>query len=281
VRRPSGIELALWKRAIGGARYVKERPQFALNEALLRKRTRRYTIRRTDRQLTIRHPLVDAYIVTEVLGGSYDIPREVVDALSSVHPLRIGELGGHIGSATLALIDQFPEATVTVFEPHPDNVRLLRDTVKANHLDEQVTIHAKAAGTAAGQMVMDGYSALVHYVRDEDEVIDDMPFFRSVLGPTTPVTVEVVDVFPTLAGCDLLKIDIEGGEWPILADPRFASLPARAITMEYHGWGAPSPDSARSATELLNRAGFQVGEPFDVRGDTGVPWAWKPAPTAT
>jgi hypothetical protein len=51
--------------------------------------------------------------------------------------------------------------------------------------------------------------------------------------------------------------------------------------MEYHGWGAPGPDAAQAVKDLLTRAGFTVGEPFDVRPDEGLIWAWKPASPAS
>jgi len=46
--------------------------------------------------------------------------------------------------------------------------------------------------------------------------------------------------------------------------------------LEYHPQGAPGPDPAEAAAALLRDAGFRVGEPFDVRGDAGVLWAWRP-----
>ena len=45
-----------------------------------------------------------------------------------------------------------------------------------------------------------------------------------------------------MAEADLVKIDIEGGEWPILTDPRFAQLPTPALVIEYHPAGCPGPD---------------------------------------
>jgi Methyltransferase FkbM domain len=83
-------------------------------------------------------------------------------------------------------------------------------------------------------------------------------------------------VLPLIADADLLKIDIEGSEWPILADSRFKTLSARAVVLEYHPQGAPGPDPAAAAAGLLRAAAFAVGKPFDVRGHAGVMWAWKP-----
>jgi FkbM family methyltransferase len=275
--RPSRAELSIWRGTVGASRYFTDAPRFALNELLLRRRTRRYTVRETGRKLIVRHPLVDAYVVSEVLGGTYRVPREAVETLSEAEPLRIVDLGGHIGSATLAMLDQFPDATVTVFEPNPDNARILKAMVSANRLEDKVTVRTQAAGAAHGRVEMDGYSGLAHFSRDDTEMIDELPFLQNALRgvPVTRASVEVVDVLPVLGECDLLKMDIEGAEWPILSDPRFADLPVRALVLEYHRWGAPDPDPAESAARLLREAGFEVGEPFDVRPDAGVLWAWR------
>ena len=82
------------------------------------------------------------------------------------------------------------------------------------------------------------------------------------------------DVFPFLAEADLVKFDIEGAEWAIVADHRFAELEAAAVVLEYHPIGAPADPEGTLAHEL-GRAGYQVGRP--VRGvDGGVVWAWRP-----
>ena len=67
-------------------------------------------------------------------------------------------------------------------------------------------------------------------------------------------TLPAADVFPYLEGADLVKIDIEGGEWPILSDPRFAELEARALVLEYHPHLCPGPDPRECADGLLARA---------------------------
>ena len=70
--------------------------------------------------------------------------------------------------------------------------------------------------------------------------------------------VEVVDVLPEVVAADFLKIDIEGGEWPILADRRFRDVRARALVMEYHRMGSPGEDAAAEASRLLRDAGFDM-----------------------
>ena len=55
-----------------------------------------------------------------------------------------------------------------------------------------------------------------------------------------------------------MKIDIEGGEWAILADERLAAAGAMVIVMEWHARNSPSDDPHHAATALLERAGYTV-----------------------
>ena len=57
---------------------------------------------------------------------------------------------------------------------------------------------------------------------------------------------------------DFAKIDIEGAEWALLADPRFSALRATTIVLEYHVEGCPSPDPRAAAEEALKTAGFEI-----------------------
>lgn len=273
--RPSRTELLLWAGTVRTARHVTDARRFALNELLLRRRTRRYTLAESGRQVIVRHPIVDAFVVGEVLGGAYSLPSQVQRALDGEGPLRIVELGGHIGTMTLAMLDRFSDSTVTVYEAHPDNARILTAAVGANGAQDRVTVHARAAGAAPGRLELSGASALAHSSEHGEEVLEAFPYLRRILGESAPVTVEVEDVLPIVCQADFLKIDIEGGEWPILADPRFKDAVARALVIEYHRMGAPGEDAAAEARRLIGAAGFEVSEPFGVTDDVGMLWAWR------
>ena len=71
--------------------------------------------------------------------------------------------------------------------------------------------------------------------------------------------VRTVDWFPLFAEADFVKMDIEGGEWPILGDPRLRDLERLTLVMEYHRVGAPSLPAGAAARGLLEDAGFEVG----------------------
>jgi FkbM family methyltransferase len=276
MRRLSPVAMIVWALTVAAARHVTDPVRFAANELALRRVTRRYTVRGSGRQVLIRHPLLDAFILDEVLAGSaYDLPSDVRTALAGRH-VKIVDVGAHVGMATLALLDQLPDAEVIAIEAHPESARLLKANISINGLDDQVTAVAVAAGVSEGVMVMEGHSGLAHAARDDRELTDDVPFLHRAAPDAKAVRVQVIDVLPLIADADLVKIDIEGSEWRILADSRFKKLSARAVVLEYHPQGAPGPDPAEAAAGLLRGAGFTVGKPFDVRGDAGVLWARKP-----
>jgi hypothetical protein len=55
-----------------------------------------------------------------------------------------------------------------------------------------------------------------------------------------------------------VKIDIEGAEWELLADPRFAALEPNVLVLEYHQDGCPGTDPAQAAEQALRNAGLAV-----------------------
>lgn len=282
-RMPRRIQDGIFEALVRGmtvsaARGVTPSARFALNELFLRRGVRRYRLRRSNRTLFIRHPVFDAWVVHEVINSRlYMPPPAVAQALGRVDSPRIVDLGAHIGTATLLLLERFPTAHVLAVEPQPETAALLRRMVAANGLDGQCEVREAAAGVAAGTAVMEGFSLLAHFVRsDTEEAIDLLPPLRKYqVDEAERTDVEVVDVLPLLAGADLVKIDIEGAEWPILQDPRFASLGISALVLEYHPQGAPEADTLAAMGGILRGAGFTVDEPVEQHGSVGVVWAWR------
>ena len=89
----------------------------------------------------------------------------------------------------------------------------------------------------------------------------------------------MIDVFPELADADLLKMDIEGGEWPILDDQRLARTSIVALCLEYHAHQCPTDNPCAAAVDLVRGAGFDVVRLRDQEG-VGFLWALRRAYTA-
>jgi hypothetical protein len=88
--------------------------------------------------------------------------------------------------------------------------------------------------------------------------------------------VESRDVFPYLRDADLVKFDIEGGEWELIADPRFSELDAKAVVFEYHPEYGPRERAEELLLAALHAAGYRTGAPRP-GWDAGMLWAWRPA----
>jgi hypothetical protein len=95
------------------------------------------------------------------------------------------------------------------------------------------------------------------YVSHDESVGHPPPGFEARLERSI-TEVPAVDAFPLMDGAELVKMDIEGSEWPILEDPRLREAAVRHLVVEYHGWACPRPDPRAYAIELLERAGFTL-----------------------
>ncbi len=175
------------------------------------------------------------------------------------------DLGANIGLFGIFMLERDPGARIFAVEADPANAEILRRCIAANvGLGDWQVIEAVASVQEGSVAFVAGRHSLSH-----------------IAGPGEPgVEVPALDVFPLLEGADLLKMDIEGGEWPILADPRLAATAVRALVLEYHAFSCPEPNARVAATEALTRAGFEV-QPAGGTDDYGVVWAWRPAPTAS
>ena len=83
---------------ISAGRATTDPIRFALNELLRPHRVRRYTLRRSGRNLFLRHPVADAWVVHEVFDlGVYEPPPQVERVIMRAPRPRIVDLGAHIG----------------------------------------------------------------------------------------------------------------------------------------------------------------------------------------
>ncbi len=138
--------------------------------------------------------------------------------------------------------------TVHGYEPHPESRALLERNVVANAVAEQVTVHTEAVSDRVGtlRLVADGSEPLDSEFREHGAGIE----VRSI-----PLT-EALD--RTESGrCDLLKMDCEGAEYPILMSADTDTL-ARVdrIVMEWHDDGQ-APEHEDLARFLADN-GFAV-----------------------
>lgn len=118
------------------------------------------------------------------------------------------DVGAYVGDSTIAFARQ--GATVHAFEPSVAFCGFIRRNLDANALSERVVLHPVGLSERTGDTSM--RNDRLNFVEGVSYVLEHLP--------------EAVD---------LLKLDCEGAEYHLLADPRFlAHLRPREIRMEYH-----------------------------------------------
>jgi FkbM family methyltransferase len=203
---------------------VKKPWLFVWNELFRRRRvTATYRLRESGVAITIRHKSHDILILDEIFSQhEYELPESVQVRLGSSP--KVADIGANIGLFGAWILGRFPDAEILALEPDPANAEVHRRTIEANHRSEYWKLLEVGAMSEPGTLrFASGSFTTSHVARPGEAGID----------------VEGVDVFPLLAGMELVKLDIEGAEWPILEDPRFRELDAACIALEYHPEGSP------------------------------------------
>jgi FkbM family methyltransferase len=166
----------------------------------------------------------------------------------------IVDLGANVGYSCLWWCQEYPDANVTAFEPHPEHLKSIAGHLSANGLDGRVQVVPAAAGTA------DGFAYLTN-AGSSSSVTSEQNAFR----------VRVADLFGcSLGPIDILKIDIEGGEYALLGDERFPSLNVRSLVVEWHG--SPGREWCR---ERLEQMGYRTRTGTEDLPAAGLLWAYR------
>jgi len=141
----------------------------------------------------------------------------------------IVDIGAAIGEFTIFAARKAPMGQVVAFEPNGDSFLLLSENLKLNAVNNARAVNA-GVWSKAGAMSLDLANAepLQAQTQFTEEV--DRPGFGI---PVITLGQVIADYLP--AGLDLLKLDCEGAEYPILfsADQSVLNLVKRII-MEYH-----------------------------------------------
>jgi FkbM family methyltransferase len=263
-----------WRRARWLGPLVRERRRFMLNEALRRGGLHEYRLASHDATIVLRHNGYDAHVLHEVMRDEfYSPPAAVRELLSSRDgTLRALDLGGNIGCFGLLVLEMYPSAVLTAFEPDPSNLEVLKRCIARNGYEGRWQVVEACAAAADGETSFVGGQA----------ALSRIPLPGDVTGDAPTLTVPMVDVFPYVTGVDLVKIDIEGGEWALLNDPRFDAAHPGAILLEWHSYDCPGDNPRRVAAQRLEALGYTVlhEKPAPVPDSeplygAGTLWAWR------
>jgi FkbM family methyltransferase len=248
--------------ALALGRLLRQTAGFITNDLRGAPGVRGYTLRQGERTILIRHGTVDVWTFNELfLLRLYEPPQPVKAIMAGVSRPVILDLGANVGMFGLDALERYPGARITAYEPDSVSAGIHRELIDRNR--------AKAADwtlveACAGPM--DGTVSFLPGQQTESRIVDE---------PTVgSVTLPMKDVLPDFARADLVKLDIEGGEWGLLADERFGA--ARALVLEYHPPGCPQPDTHAAAAGLLAGHGYTVVPLFEHPGGVGMVWAYRP-----
>jgi FkbM family methyltransferase len=238
------------------ARRVRTPIRYAASE-LLTKRRGDYHLRDEGSRFSVRHGTGDVHIFRKFYAyGYYELPPELSASLSSLgRAVRVLDLGANIGFFEVFTRSRLEIDEVVCFEPDPANAAMLERTREANGGDWRI-VKACASNRDGRARFVSGRQNF------------------SGIGAGGDTEVATIDVFPYLAGADLVKMNIEGAEWEILMDDRFDSISANWI-VEYHRIFNPEPDIHALARRLFEQKGYSV-RVVNASENNGLLWAWRP-----
>lgn len=145
------------------------------------------------------------------------------------------DIGGYAGGVTIGLLMDNPKLHVTIVEPLPANLELIRRNLEANRLTERATVIDGAAGT-------DGRILFMGDGNEYHGFVGNAHFARRAKHPKSlTATCYSLSALMPPEGLSLLKIDCEGCEWSFLSDPAIGKV--EMIVGEWHPPG--------TATDLL------------------------------
>jgi FkbM family methyltransferase len=239
------------------ARTVRESTAFLARELARRSGAFAYTVRAGRAKVVVRHRSADPVTLGEVFHERhYEPPPE----MPPFRPVRIVDLGANVGYFGAFAVERWPGASVIAYEPDPSNAAVHSRAIELNQLGRRWVLRRAAAGCQSGRLRFHASADALSHASEAGDLV-----------------VPSEDVLPLLAEADLVKIDIEGGEWAILGDPRFVTAPPRRVVLEYHPNAAALPNPRDAARARLRAAGLSAMAPIFERADGyGMLWAWQP-----
>lgn len=244
-------------------RLVNESARFMARELRKAGSTHVYRVRTSGLRVQIAHHTPDVLTLDQAFYQHvYEPPPAALARLQGDgEGLRALDLGANVGIWGLWLHGRLPVKRLVALEPDPENAAKHRRQIALNGFAHSWELVQAAATVEDGAVSFSTGQATTGRIE------------RTAQGGTAQV--EGRDAFALLDGVDLLKLDIEGAEWPLLADPRWRTIAVPVVMLEYHPYGAPSADPEADARTALEGAGYET-QPMHAAGDgTGIVWGWR------
>ena len=194
--------------------------------------------------------------------------------------VRFFDVGANVGWYAWLALQAYPNSEITLFEPDPENLELLRLTVSHSGLD-QVTIRETALSDRRGSAFFhqDCLTSATGMIRS-----GETPWVERYLGsPTSLIRIERNKLDSFCSGGDypnLLKIDVEGHEREVLKGAVTCLSRGRPLLLV-----ESFPPRREEVIKLLSQNGYRImdAESLDPIGPgTTNLFAWHPSgPLAT
>jgi len=189
-----------------------------------------------------------------VLASSLVVPNDEY-RLGRYWPLTgwAADIGAHIGAVTLTLLADNPDLRVIAVEPIPENVAVLRESLRLNEgFTERCTVIEGGIGSGPvhvhyGSDEADGFAYQNRYIGNQNDVLPH-PWVQTASSEG----IHFGDIVKMAGGAlDFVKWDCEGCEWwhGLVDNPEAC----RIIVGEWHGvalpGGGPGKEGIRAILE--------------------------------
>ncbi len=178
------------------------------------------------------------------------VEYQVLYGVNDFHPRRanpvILDCGANIGISTLHYKRCFPRARIVAFEPDPQFAPLLRRNLQRNEAEDVEVVEAAV-------WVKEGEARWIK------QGIDGSKLARGRESAAETVAVRTVDLASYMAGeVDLIKMDIEGAEYEVVAALGDKLRAVRNLIVECH-LHADNVAPFAGLLATLSASGFQLG----------------------
>jgi len=219
--------------------------------ARFRNRREMLEVRIADEKILVRTGTPDLDVARWTLGGEFN---SLTRAFPRGQCGLIIDAGGYIGTAAIALSKLYPLATVVTVEPSSDNFAVL---------DRNIAAHPRIHSHHAALVPTD--SPRVRTLRNRGigewgfNIIENASdTSASVIEEVATITLDEILKIYDARSILILKMDIEGAEYPLLKDHEWLER-TRILVMELHERLVPGCEAA-FATANRNRFVYADGE---------------------
>jgi FkbM family methyltransferase len=253
VRR--AVKASAW--LVVDASLVRESGRYVVNTFRRSREPRRYHLRRNRSSFYLRHHTGDVAIFRKFAAyRDYEFPPEVAEKLKG-KSVTVVDLGANIGLFGVHTRSCADVAGIVSFEPDPENADVV-ERVIGDYGGSWKLIRA-CASIREGEVRFGGGKANLSRISEDGDLVP------------------MVDAVPYLLAADIAKINIEGAEWDILSDERFATGAPEVLILEYHAFSNPEKDIHALVKRLLAEAGYSNQLLVDRSEENGLIWGWKPS----